>query len=74
MKITHIIGEQGVQPQLCKNGMCPAAIITDDGTVYVQGAELGEAERAQLSAPPGEGFVRMPLSVLKRITAHLKTV
>ncbi len=71
MKIETIIGENGVQPQLCKGGGCPAAVIADDGTVYVQGYDLAEAEKASLEAPAGENFVRMPLATLKKIAAHV---
>lgn len=74
MKITHIIGEAGAQPRLCTNGNCPAALVAADGNVYVQGYQLTEAERAALTPPAGEGFVRIPLAVLKRIAAHVTTV
>lgn len=71
MKIQTIIGENGRQSALCKSGSCPAAIIAEDGTAFVQGYELTEAEKAALSAPPGEGFVRIPLSTLRKIAAQV---
>lgn len=72
MTIKKIIGEHGAMPQLCKGGSCPAAIIADDGNAYIQGYELGAGEKAALTAPTGEGFVKMPLAVLRKIAAQLK--
>jgi hypothetical protein len=69
MKIKQIIGENGAMPQLCKGGFCPAAIIAEDGNAYIQGNELTTDEKAGLTAPAGEGFVRMPLATLKKIAA-----
>lgn len=74
MKIQHIIGEHGAMPQLCKGGLCPTAIVTEDGHVFVQGYELTDTERAALSAPAGEGYVRMPLAVLRKLAAHVSAL
>jgi len=74
MKINHIIGEHGAQPRLCTNGNCPAALVAADGNVYVQGYELTAAEKSALTPPAGEGFVRIPLAVLRRIAAHVTAV
>jgi hypothetical protein len=74
MKIERIIGEHGTMPQLCKNSACPAAIIAEDGNAYVQGYELQGDEKAALTAPAGEGFVRIPLAVLRKIAAQVTTV
>jgi len=71
MTITKIIGENGVLPKLCNNGACPAAIIAEDGHAYIQGYELAPAEKTELSAPPGEGFVKMPLATLQKIAAQV---
>jgi hypothetical protein len=71
MKITTIIGEHGRMPQLCKNSACPAAIVADDGNAYVQGYLLAASENAELTAPVGEGFVRIPLAVLKKIATQV---
>lgn len=73
MKITQIIGENGAQPQLCKSGNCPAAILTEGGEVFVQGYELSDAEKAALTAPAGENFVRIPLAMLRKIAAQVIT-
>jgi len=69
MIIRKILGENGPQTKLCKGGMCPAAILTDGENAYVQGYALEAGEQEKLSAPVGEGFVRIPLSTLKKI-AH----
>lgn len=73
MKIQTIIGENGTLSQLCKGGSCPAAIIAEDGNAYIQGYELETAEKAALAAPQGEGFVRMPLAVLRKIAEQVVT-
>ena len=73
MKIQKIIGENGAMPRLCKGGACPAAIIAEDGNVYVQGFELAPSEKSALTAPQGEGFVRMPLATLRKIAAQMVT-
>jgi hypothetical protein len=71
MKIEKIIGPNGPVQQLCKGGGCPAAIIAADGNAYVQGYDLAEGERANLDAPAGESFVRIPLGTLKKIAAQI---
>jgi hypothetical protein len=71
MKIKQILGENGAMPQLCNRGACPAAIITEDGHAYVQGYELTSGEKSDLSAPQGEGFVKMPLATLRKIAAQV---
>jgi hypothetical protein len=71
MKIEKIIGEHGQLPQLCANGACPAAIVAADGNAYVQGYQLAASETSELTAPEGEGFVRIPLSTLKKIAAQV---
>ena len=69
MKITKIIGENGAVPQLCNSGACPAAILTDNGDVFVQGYVPAAGER--LTAPAGESFVRMPRATFERIARHV---
>lgn len=71
MQIQKIIGEHGVMPQLCNGGACPAAILTDNGHAYIQGYELEPSEQQSLTAPSGEGFVRMPLTTLKKIAGQV---
>lgn len=71
MKIQKIIGEHGTLPRLCNNGACPAAIIADDGNAYIQGYVLESKESSQLTAPAGEGFVRMPLDTLRKIAGQV---
>ena len=71
MKITKILGEHGPQSQLCNGGACPAAILTDGTDAFVQGYLPSAHESKTLTAPEGEGFVRIPLSVLKNIAAQV---
>lgn len=71
MKIQKIIGEFGPLSNLCNNGACPAAIIGDDGNAYIQGYVLKQEETSELTAPSGEGFVRMPLATLRRIAEQV---
>ena len=71
MTIKKILGETGPQSEPCNGGSCPAAVIADDGNVYVQGYVLGEATASVLTAPVGEAFVSIPLPVLKRIAAQV---
>ena len=72
MKITTTIGENGVMPQMCGRGACPAAILADNGDVFVQGYTPVAGE--ELPAPPGEGFVRMPRAVFEKIARQVLTV
>jgi hypothetical protein len=74
MQIQTIIGENGRMPKLCRGGVCPAAVIAADGNAYLQGYELAEAEKNELAAPAGEGFVRIPLATLKKIAAQVATL
>ena len=69
MKITKIIGENGAIPQLCNNGSCPAAILADNGDVFVQGYVPADGEK--LTAPAGESFVRMPRATFEKIARHV---
>ena len=71
MKIKKVIGENGPMAQLCNGGQCPAVIVGDDGNAYVQGYHLAGSEAAALTAPVGEGFVRMPLATLRKIAAQV---
>jgi hypothetical protein len=74
MNILTIIGENGVAPQLCNQGGCPAAILTDDDTVVIQGYIPTEADRKQLRGPAGEDFVKMPRAVFEKIARQVLKV
>jgi hypothetical protein len=50
---------------------CPAAILTDGGSVVIQGYTLSVADRSQLADPAGEDFVRMPLAVFEKIARQV---
>lgn len=71
MKIQKIIGEHGTLPQLCNRGACPAAILTENGEIFVQGYVPEPAEGDQLPAPRGEGFVRMPRAAFEKIARQV---
>ena len=71
MTIRKILGEHGPMEELCNGGLCPAAIIADNGNAYVQGYLLGPDAHKALSAPEGEGFVEIPLATLKKIAAQV---
>ena len=58
-------------PKLCGRGACPAAIIADNGDVFVQGYVPGSSENAVLTAPAGETFVRMPRAVFEKIARQV---
>jgi hypothetical protein len=71
MTIEKIIGEQGQMPKLCRGGFCPAAVLTDDGNVFVQGFLPEQAESSELTAPGGEGFVKMSRVTFERIARQV---
>ncbi len=73
MKITKIIGENGVLPQLCARGQCPAAILAENGDVFVQGFLPSPSDGAELAAPQGEGFVRMSRATFEKIAQQVLT-
>jgi len=58
-------------PQLCGKGMCPAAILAENGDVFVQGYVPAPAEGAELTAPAGEGFVRMSRTTFDKIARQV---
>ena len=69
MKITKIIGENGTMLSMCNKGACPAALLTDDGQVLVQGY-IPVADET-LIAPGGEAFVRMSRATFEKIARHV---
>ncbi|HEV2691834.1 MAG TPA: hypothetical protein VG347_02960 [Verrucomicrobiae bacterium] len=73
MKIQKIIGENGTMPQLCGRGACPAAILADNGDVFVQGYIPAADESNTLTAPQGENFVRMSRATFEKIARQVLT-
>jgi hypothetical protein len=71
MKIQKIIGENGTLTQLCARGSCPAAILAENGDVFVQGYVPAPAEGVELAAPNGEGFVRMSRATFEKIARQV---
>lgn len=58
-------------PQLCGRGSCPAAILAENGDVFVQGFVPAPSEGAELTAPAGESFVRMPRATFEKIARQV---
>ena len=73
MKIQKIIGENGTLPKLCGRGACPAAILADNGDVFVQGYIPAPGESNVLTAPDGESFVRMSRATFEKIALQVIT-
>jgi hypothetical protein len=71
VKIQKIIGENGTLPKPCARGQCPAALLFDNGDVFVQGYIPAPAEGAALTAPAGEGFVRMSRATFEKIARRV---
>ena len=71
MTIQKILGENGPQKELCNGGSCPAAIVADDGNIYVQGYLPGKEATKTLTAPAGESFVSIPIAVAKKIAVQV---
>ena len=74
MTIQKILGENGPQDELCNGGACPAAVVADDGNIYVQGYELSKEAAEALTAPAGESFVGIPIAVAKKIAAQVSAL
>lgn len=71
MTIKTIIGPNGTMPQLCNGGACPAAILAENGDVFVQGYLPTTTENAVLTAPSGESFVRMSRETFAKIAKQV---
>lgn len=71
MKIEKVIGENGATTLLCNGGGCPAAVLTDGDSVFIQGYVPSAEERGQLAGPAGEDFVRMPRAVFEKIARQV---
>jgi hypothetical protein len=71
MTIAKIIGENGTLSKLCNGGTCPAAILAENGDVFVQGFVPAPDEGAALAAPAGESFVRMPRATFEKIARQV---
>ena len=71
MKIQKIIGEHGALSALCNGGTCPAAVITEQGDVFVQGLVPSQNEKSHLTAPSGEQFVKMSRTTFEKIARQV---
>jgi hypothetical protein len=50
-------------PRGCGQGLCPGIVITDRGTVLVQGKVLPKGDKSQLTVPSNEDVVEIPRQV-----------
>ena len=50
-------------PRGCGQGLCPGIVVTDRGTVLVQGIVLPVADKSKLTVPSHEDVVEIPLGV-----------
>ena len=50
-------------PRGCGQGLCPGIVVTDRGTVLVQGLVLPVADKSKLTIPSPEDVVEIPLGV-----------
>lgn len=71
MNILKIIGEHGSLPQACNGGACPAALLTAEGDILIQGAMPNSEENSKLKAPSGEAFVKMPRQAFEKIARQV---
>jgi hypothetical protein len=58
-------------PKPCARGQCPAALLAENGDVFIQGYIPAAAESAELTAPNGESFVRMSRATFERIARQV---
>jgi hypothetical protein len=58
-------------PQFCNGGSCPAAVLTDGESIFIQGYVPAAGERSQLSAPSGEEFVKMSRAAFEKIARQV---
>jgi hypothetical protein len=65
MKITKVISPRG-----CANGACPTIMLTDSGTVIVQGAKLPPKGRNSLRIPAHEDVVSIPKDVFDALLSQ----
>ena len=65
MNIIETIGSH-----TCANGGCPALLLTDTGTVLVQGAKLPANPRQSLDIPDHEDVVAIPKEVFDALLAQ----
>lgn len=65
MKITKVISPRG-----CASGACPSLLVTDAGTVIIQGAKLPPDRRESLRVPGHEDIVGIPREVFEDLLSQ----
>jgi hypothetical protein len=69
MRITKAISPRG-----CANGACPTLLLTDAGTVIVQGAKLPPNHRESLRVPGHEDLVSIPREVFEDLLSQYRAL
>lgn len=67
MNITKVISPRG-----CANGACPSLLVTDAGTVIIQGAKLPAERRESLRIPGHEDIVSIPREVFEDLLSQYR--
>ena len=67
MNITNIISPRG-----CASGACPSLLLTDAGTVIIQGAKLPADRRESLGVPGHEDIVSIPREVFEDLLSQYR--
>ncbi len=67
MNITKVISPRG-----CANGACPSLLVTDAGTVIIQGAKLPAERRESLHIPGHEDIVSIPREVFEDLLSQYR--
>ena len=65
MNITQVISPRG-----CASGACPSLLLTDAGTVIIQGAKLPADRRESLRVPGHEDIVSIPREVFEDLVSQ----
>ena len=61
-----------ISPRACANGACPSFLLTDTGSVLVQGAKLAPNHRKSLTVPDHEDVVAIPKEVFDALLAQYR--
>lgn len=67
MNITKVFSPRG-----CANGACPSLLLTDAGTIIIQGAKLPADRREPLRVPDHEDLVSIPREVFEDLLSQYR--
>ena len=59
-------------PKACGQGLCPGIIVTDRGTVVIQGYVHPKSDKSTLSVPSQEDVVEIPREVFEDLMGQYK--